>query len=873
MRLSSVAFRNELYNDNRNYKIKIEMVLRDGKQLTFTERDIWEGGFSYSNGVSESGTFTIGAAIISKLNLTINNMMDEFSDYEFDNATLNAYVGLTLANGTTEYIDYGVFTVDEPYHNETLITLSCLDNMNKADVQYICHVSFPCTRLQLIQDACQQCGLTLQNNGFDGHAETVRVFDTTSITCREIIGYVAQMGCLFAKVNEFGHLVLGWYDTSVFDENYDGGTLSNYNTGDNLDGGNFFDYTSTDSADGGDFFGNFAKISGHSSNPTISISDVCVTGVCITASLIYSSSEIINSDPKTYLSGENGYVIYLSGNPLITNENVESVAGYIFDKIGGMIFRPFASNSLSNPLIEPGDAVYFISRKEDVYQSFISNISFNCGVYEDYACDAESAGKNASVQYTISDKNNAAVQEQINSSNQAILEEMEEQVSDSKSLMDNLTALMMNSFGIYKSEVKQEDGSSIFYLHDKKLLDNSTKIWRMTADAFTVSTDGGKTWNGGFDAGGNAAVNILNAIGINADWIDTGTIKSRKIDNGDGTFVVDEQGNVTAISAEIEGNITGNTLIAKDKFYIRCNNIDKNIIQADPENWHTVYESINIGAIESDIYIRFQYDKLNKYIDIVTPNATVSGNLDIYGGNPDVPQGILSCGNINSSSAVSAQKFGQNGAYTQDFDVHCQWADNSNHNILYRDTDGLSAYLGWSGTHNNADGSKTEYQSAAYLRGKTIKLRNSSGAAVTSDERLKNSFTELDKYDTVFENLVPCAFKYNDGTSGRFHFGFKAQDVKSALIENGFTTNDFAGFVQMADNPESEDYCGVEDPMALIYSEFTAWNTHMIQKYASGFRTYKNVTDKTILDLEEKLKHQDELIKLLCEKAGVDYGN
>ena len=34
----------------------------------------------------------------------------------------------------------------------------------------------------------------------------------------------------------------------------------------------------------------------------------------------------------------------------------------------------------------------------------------------------------------------------------------------------------------------------------------------------------------------------------------------------------------------------------------------------------------------------------------------------------------------------------------------------------------------------------------------------------------------------------------------------------------------------MQDSPDSECYCGVDDPMGIIYTEFTMWNTHMIQK-------------------------------------------
>lgn len=96
-----------------------------------------------------------------------------------------------------------------------------------------------------------------------------------------------------------------------------------------------------------------------------------------------------------------------------------------------------------------------------------------------------------------------------------------------------LAALMSRSFGVFNTEEVLEDGSTIFYMHDEPNLANSKNVWKMTENVFAVSTDGGKTWNAGIDASGNAILNILSVIGINASWI-----------NAD---------NLTAISANIGG--------------------------------------------------------------------------------------------------------------------------------------------------------------------------------------------------------------------------------------------------------------------------------------------------------------------------------
>lgn len=125
------------------------------------------------------------------------------------------------------------------------------------------------------------------------------------------------------------------------------------------------------------------------------------------------------------------------------------------------------------------------------------------------------------------------------------------------------------------------------------------------------------------------------------------------------------------------------------------------------------------------------------------------------------------------------------------------------------------------------------------LRGTSITLKYSSGTTVASDERLKNSFKSLDEFDDVFLALNPCAFKFNNGTSDRFHFGFGAKQIRDSFLSHGFTTKDFGGFVQMTDCPDDEDYCGCTDPMGLIYTEFISWNTHMIQKLYQENATLK----------------------------------
>lgn len=104
-----------------------------------------------------------------------------------------------------------------------------------------------------------------------------------------------------------------------------------------------------------------------------------------------------------------------------------------------------------------------------------------------------------------------------------------------------------------------------------------------------------------------------------------------------------------------------------------------------------------------------------------------------------------------------------------------------------------------------------------------------SAAVSTSDIRRKHDISyDVDKYVPFMLALKTARFKYNDGTSNRYHSGFIAQDVKNALDDAGLTTQEFAGYVsvnEIDDKGEvSETYLG------LRYEEFISLNTYMIQR-------------------------------------------
>lgn len=161
--------------------------------------------------------------------------------------------------------------------------------------------------------------------------------------------------------------------------------------------------------------------------------------------------------------------------------------------------------------------------------------------------------------------------------------------------------------------------------------------------------------------------------------------------------------------------------------------------------------------------------------------------------------------------------------------IDTKWKDGNTHNILTRGTDGLTSAIGWVGS--------SSYATVLKLNSRTVQVVNSSGTSTLSDGRLKKDFRNLEAWEQFYLDLKPIAYKYKDGSSGRNHMGFVAQQVEEALLNNGLTTNDFAGLVKYDVNPDDEDsWHGYKTEYGLIYTEFTALNTYMTQKNAKAVR-------------------------------------
>lgn len=487
MRNLSTEFKEQQNSGNRNYLKYADFTFTDGSTLSITDKDLWSNGFKFEDAVSQSGSFDIGAAIVNKLTLQINNFSGKYTDYIWDGARVVCHIGLELSTGIEKIRICTMTVTDAPYQNTAIISLTCEDSMRLFDRDYSdSKLTYPATRLQIIQDACEVCGVTLQSTRFDNDDLVIQNRpDDSSITFRQVIAWVAQMGCQWARCNEYGRLCVGWYE-----KNPD----------------NPVNITSKDT-----------------SGFTPWLYDLEITGVKVTE---YSSNSS-ESNAKTYQSGDEGYIIDISENKLIQPGTGQTICSIIAERCVGLKFRPFTTSALTDIALEAGDAITITDRNGEEHKSYLTSLTLNPGTFEQLECSAKSVSRNKQKQYTLNQQAQAEYRKSLR----------DERTAREKALED-LSQRLVESSGTYTTVETQPDGSNIYYLHNKPQLSDSDIVWKMTAEAWAVSTDGGQHWNGGMTVDGDVIARILTATGVNADWIKTGALVVRD-GNGKTIFSAD----------------------------------------------------------------------------------------------------------------------------------------------------------------------------------------------------------------------------------------------------------------------------------------------------------------------------------------------
>ena len=458
----------------RNMYADVPIVFRDGTKLPVDQDGLW--GLSIEDNVSGTDSFGVGSAIINQLTVKLDNTDERYNAYNFDGSKITVKIGLQLSK-TVEWLNKGVFTADPGEYTGDTITVKAYDNMKKFDRKYSeSKLVYPATLGSIVRDACSVCGVSLSTTSFPLDSFVVQTRPTDeALTFREVLTWVGQIACLWCRCNVRGALELGWYDLKGYED----------------ETGHFFEIEDLTSS-------------------SISTDDVVITGV-----KVIQETETDDETVKTeYLSGTEGYILSIEGNDLIQGQNGQTIADYLGGKLIGLRFRKLSVTHKSDPSMEAGDLCKVTDWRGRTYKTLVTGTNFQFGNNQKTECSAETPSRNSTDRFSQQTKNYVKLRKQVAA----------EKTAREKAIED-LAHVLANSSGLYITTETQADGSSIYYMHNKPTLKESDIVWKITAEAFGISTDGGKTYPFGFQVTGEMVAKLLAVKGVNASWINSGVLK------------------------------------------------------------------------------------------------------------------------------------------------------------------------------------------------------------------------------------------------------------------------------------------------------------------------------------------------------------
>lgn len=564
----SNAFKEKL-EAGESVRMAVDITFPDGTKKTI-DKDIMNGDNGFSD-CAESSSFPVGATVCKTLTLSINNDQEQWKNYNFYGAKIHAYLKLQTSYAAPESvstlldesynpildstgdpiiatqaatkdiietIDKGVYTVTTPEQYSDIINVTALDDMYKANKTYTSGLKFPQSLINLVRDACKTVGIGMNLTMDHGDIIIRKIPD--SMTFRQLFGYAAMVESSNARIDYSGNLrFLKWDFGKMESDNaatvdadgfiHFGDANPSIDTdsfvslpGWTINAEGFLDLTSGPGSD-------VQRLMAYANPPALSSDDIVITGIRLKNGETDNNTDTDHSG----MYGEEGYVLELE-NELIDSDQLQTVANIIGEQIVGARFRNLEGDLVYNPLVEFGDMVYTYDRLGNKYLTPLTDVSGNVGGLTTVKTQADDPIRGSSDFYGNSTKAIVAARQMV-----------QKETSAREEAIRRLAETLNSSSGLYMTQEPQQDGSIIYYMHNKATMAESNIIWKLTAEALAVSIDGGKTYPYGFAVTGELITRLLYAEGINADYINAGTLIVRD-KSGNAIFEADmDTGSVT----------------------------------------------------------------------------------------------------------------------------------------------------------------------------------------------------------------------------------------------------------------------------------------------------------------------------------------
>lgn len=514
---ASNTFKEKLQDGEQVIEI-VDITFADGTTKTL-ENEIMIGNNDFSD-CAESSSFPVGATVCKTMKLELDNTEDQWKDYNFYQAKVHAYLKLQTSvaepasesiwmndfyepildtDGNSivlsraasedryETIDKGIYTITTPEQYGEILSFTALDDMYKTNAKYYSALTLPQPIMALVRDACESLNIPM---GFSSmaHGNVIVTALPDNMTFRQLIGWAAMLETANARIDNRGYLqFIKWNFGAV-----ENGSLVPF------------------------------KLEDYVSSPTLSSDDIVITGI-----------RVKNKESES-LFGTAGYVLELENN-LLSDSDLGTVAAWIGGNLVGAKFRNLQGDLIYNPLLEFGDMAYSFDRNGNKYLTPITDVSSPLNGITTVKTQADDPVRNSSTYMSAATK--ALVE-----ARQLVKDERTER----EKAVERLNNTLKTSGGLYMTVEPQDDGSNIYYAHNKPTLEESDIVWKFTAEAIGISMDGGKTYPYGLNINGELIARLLYAEGINASYINAGALIVRDT-NGKIIFSADIDNNQIVI--------------------------------------------------------------------------------------------------------------------------------------------------------------------------------------------------------------------------------------------------------------------------------------------------------------------------------------
>ena len=588
--IKTTAAYKEAIKKNRIFHHEVNINFADQTSMTVGDVDLF--AFQLLDATSNTGSFDIGSAIAQQLLLKLNNVDGKFDNHDFSDAVITAKIGLELSD-KIEWLNKGIFKAEPGTVSGDTISVNAFDNMVKFDADYSqSKLVYPATLGAIVRDACSCCDVTLAPDSATFNKSNYVVQNRpndSALTFRQVLQFVGQISCTFFKINTEGKLSAKWYDTDTL-ESID---MNNVNTEKVI----LIDELHTGS--------------------TLQTDDVVITGIKV---IEENRDEENSSSEVTYKSGTDGYVLEVSGNKLIQGGKGAEVVNYLGECLNGLQFRPVSINASTDPCRESGDLAVVIDSKGNKYKTIFTNVNYVAHTAQALICGAEVPARLSSTRYS-----------QATQVYKEIRANIRKYRSEWSAAFKELQTAMDSKNGLFPVSETQEDGSTILYFCDKPALKDSSTVIKLSAAGWGMSTDGGKTWNVGTLVDGTTITKILNATGINADWINTGAL-TVKDDDGNIVLSVDAStGKLITKLAEIAGWNVNENAIYKD-------------VTIDSDSYRVYFQPPNTNSGKNTWVFSIQKKINNSYqgLAVIRADGSILSYSEEFNARIEMRNGVLS---------------------------------------------------------------------------------------------------------------------------------------------------------------------------------------------------------------------------------------